>query len=54
MGKFLLALKRLFGRIFFILTGKEDNQNISNEFEIRPDSTAEWAAFKRLKNPTNL
>ena len=30
----------IFGRIF-ILTGKEDNYNISNEFKIRPDSTAD-------------
>ena len=25
--------------IFFILAGKEDNYNISNEFELQPDST---------------
>ena len=28
-----------FDRIFFILAGKEDNYNISVEFEFRPDST---------------
>ena len=27
----------MFERIFFILVGKEDNHNVSDEFEIRPD-----------------
>ena len=29
----------IFDRIFFILAGKEDNHNISEEFEFQPDST---------------
>ena len=27
----------IFDRIFFILAGNEDNYNISDEFEVRPD-----------------
>ena len=27
----------IFDRVSFILAGNEDNQNVSNEFEIRPD-----------------
>ena len=29
----------IFDQIFFILTGKEDNHNISDKFEYGPDST---------------
>ena len=29
----------IFDRIFFILTGNEDNHNISDKFEFGPDST---------------
>ena len=32
----------LVDRIFFILADKEDNHNISDEFEIRSDSTTDW------------
>ena len=40
MGKILLHSSAfIFGRIFFILAGNEDNHNISDEFEFKPDST---------------
>ena len=38
-GKFVAAFTHTFDRIFFILAGNEDNQNISDEFEFRPDPT---------------
>ena len=38
----------IFDRIFFILAGNKDIHTISEEFEIRPDRTAELAALERL------
>ena len=43
----------IFDRIFFILSGKEVNHNVSDEFEFRPDSTKDfgvscrWASEKK-------
>ena len=47
MGKILLALQRLhFYRILFIIAGKEDNHNISDEFEFQPGSTKDCGVSK--------
>ena len=41
----------IFDRIFFIFVGKEDNHNISDEFEFQPDSTKDCgvSGSERLK-----
>ena len=38
-----------FDLILFILAGNENINNISNEFEIRPDRTKELAALEHLE-----
>ena len=56
MGKFLLALLRLhfWSDLLHTCRGNEDNRNISDEFELRPDSTKDcgvscpWASKKKI------
>ena len=35
--------------MFFIFVGNEDNHDVSNEFEIRPDLITDLAALERLE-----